>query len=75
VRQSTRFAAAGLVIGAAGSALLARAVADLVVRVRPGDPGVLVGTAAGLFLVALVASYMPARRAARLDPAVCLRGE
>jgi ABC-type lipoprotein release transport system permease subunit len=43
--------------------------------VTPGDPATLAAAAAVLALVALGASYLPARRAARVDPAVVLRAE
>lgn len=48
---------------------------SLLFEVSPGDPVVLVGAALVLLVVALAASYVPARRAAAIDPAEALRAE
>ncbi|MGH9468498.1 MAG: FtsX-like permease family protein, partial [Terriglobales bacterium] len=63
---------------AAGMALILAAgklLASLLFRLSPRDPLTLVGAAAFLFLVAAAAAALPARRAARLDPAITLRQE
>ena len=63
--------AAGLVLAAAAGPLINR----LLYGVRPLDPAVYLAAPAVLLAVALVASYVPARRAARVDPLTALRGE
>jgi len=67
--------AAGLVLGLAASMVCGRVLQDLLYGVRPRDP-VTFGVAAGaLCIVAAVASYLPARRATRLDPVAALRND
>ncbi|HJR60772.1 MAG TPA: ABC transporter permease [Vicinamibacterales bacterium] len=75
VGQAARLALAGIVIGAAGAAWLTRLMADLLFEVRPLDPLTFAGVAAVLGSVALLASYLPGRRATRVDPVVALRAE
>jgi predicted permease len=75
VGQTLRLAAAGLVLGAAASWLLARGVSGLLFGVTARDPRTFLAMAAVLALVALVAGYLPARRASRIDPMVALRAE
>jgi putative ABC transport system permease protein len=65
----------GLVAGVIGSAGLTRLLADLLYGVRPLDPEVFAAVAATLSAVALLASYVPARRAARINPMTALRSE
>jgi hypothetical protein len=68
-----------VVIGAVGGTLIAiaamRVVRSLLFQVSPTDPTVLVGSATILLLVAVLASYVPARRAAAVDPAEALRAD
>ncbi len=66
---------AGLLVGIAGSLALTRLLTDLLFNVKPFDPVVIGGVAALLAAVALLASYIPARRAARIDPLTALRCE
>ena len=66
---------AGLVLGLAGAAGLTRLMSTLLFGVSALDPVTYCGAAAGLGGVALLASYLPARRAAGMDPVVALRGE
>lgn len=64
---------AGVVIGLGAAIALARLVANLLFGVRPADPVALVAGAAVLGVVAFLANYIPARRAARVDAIVALR--
>jgi putative ABC transport system permease protein len=66
---------AGLALGIAGSAALTRLLGNMLFEVRPLDPLVLSGVAFLLAAVALFASYIPARRAAKIDPIAALRCE
>jgi putative ABC transport system permease protein len=65
----------GTAIGLAGSFLLTRTMRSLLYHVSPAEPVTLVGVALLLLLVAMVASWIPARRATRVDPMVALRHE
>lgn len=67
--------AAGLALGLALAAAAARVVRSLAYGVSPLDPALLAGAAILLTATALVAGYLPARRAARVSPMVALRGE
>jgi len=73
--QALVLAAAGVVVGLVGSLALSRAIAGLLFELSPTDPGTLAGVAALLTSVALLASYLPARRATRVDPITALRSE
>ncbi len=66
---------AGTLIGLTGSLAVTRVLGSLLFEVKPTDPAAL-GAAAGLLVaVAMLASYVPARRATRVDPLVALRYE
>jgi putative ABC transport system permease protein len=73
--QSLSLAAAGVVAGGAGSLLLMRLISNLLFDVKPADPANLLLVAALLTMVALLASYIPARRATLVDPLNTLRQE
>jgi len=75
VRQGMILALTGVAIGLAGAFALTRLMRSLLFGVRSTDPPTFVGIAALLSLIALLASYIPARRAARIDPMVSLRCE
>jgi putative ABC transport system permease protein len=75
VNSSMVWVLVGVVVGVAGAAGLTRMLSGLLYDVRPLDPVVLGGVSLLLAAVALLASYFPARRAARIDPIVALRCE
>lgn len=73
VLQSLKLTAIGAGVGLLFAAGLARLVSEMLFGVSPLDPVAFGGTVAVLALVAAVASYVPARRAARVNPVVALR--
>ena len=73
--RGARLAALGLALGAAAFLALGRVLAAQLHGVTPGDPLTLLVGSLLLGLAALVASWLPARRAGRVDPAVALRAE
>jgi ABC-type lipoprotein release transport system permease subunit len=66
---------AGLAVGFAGALALTRLLATLLFSVGPWDPFTMVVVCGMLASVGLLACYLPARRAAQVDPAVALRYE
>jgi ABC-type antimicrobial peptide transport system permease subunit len=75
VRQGARPAILGLLIGLGLAAWASRAIASMLFGIGPRDPASLGAVALLLALVALVASYLPARRASRVDPVTALRSD
>ena len=73
VAQGLITTAAGAVIGLAGAAVLSRSLQTLLFEVKPTDPVTFGAVTLLLLAVALLACYLPARRAARIDPLVALR--
>ena len=73
VWQAMLLAAIGIVIGLAAAFGLTRLMGSLLFHVKPNDPAVFACVAALLGAVAILASYLPARRALRVDPVVALR--
>src|SRR6185295_18875873 len=73
--QGARLALLGLSLGLLGALGTARLIAGLLFGISPADPGTLLATLLLIFGVALLACYIPARRAARVDPMVALRYE
>lgn len=66
-------AVAGVAIGAGGAWLLTGVISSLLNDVKPTDPSVFTGTALAVLVVAMLASYFPARSASKTDPMVVLR--
>ena len=75
VRQGLLVAAVGVVIGLAGAFALTRFMRGLLFGVHAADPATFAAIGGVLGAVALMATYLPARRAARIDPIVSLRAE
>jgi predicted permease len=73
--QGLALACIGLGFGLAGSVAATRLLKSMLFQVQPNDPFVYVAVAVMLSVVALVAGYVPASRAARIDPVVALRQE
>jgi putative ABC transport system permease protein len=73
LRRGAQLGVAGIAIGMAAAVILRRIVASQLYEVSTLDLGVFALVPLGLFLVALLASYLPARRASKIDPAGILR--
>jgi putative ABC transport system permease protein len=73
--QGIRLAAAGVVLGLIGALLITRGISTLLFDVSPRDPVTLAALSIVLTAVALLACYIPARRATRVDPIRALRYE
>ncbi|HXW55306.1 MAG TPA: ABC transporter permease [Candidatus Cybelea sp.] len=70
-----RLAIVGAAVGLVGAVVVSELMAGMLYGVRPTDPLTFVGVASLLVTVAVLASYIPARRAVRIDPIVALRDE
>jgi putative ABC transport system permease protein len=75
LRQALVLAGAGIVIGFAGAAAVTRLLTSILFGVKPTDPATYAAVIGIVLAAALLASYVPARRAMRVDPMVALRYE
>ena len=75
LRSALTLATAGVIIGAIAAAEIAPLLKSLLFDVKPLDALTFAIVAAGLLIVAVLASYLPARRATKVDPMVALRYE
>jgi predicted permease len=73
--QGMALAAAGLVLGLAAAVASTRLLASMLFQVQPGDPLVYLAVSVLVGFVAIVAGYLPARRASRIDPLTAMRQE
>jgi ABC-type antimicrobial peptide transport system permease subunit len=75
VRHALLLSLIGAACGLTAAFALTRLMKSLLFDVSPADPLTYVAVSAGLILAAMLASYLPARRASTIDPAVALRAE
>jgi putative ABC transport system permease protein len=75
VARGVRMTAVAVLVGLVGAVAIARVAAALLFGVKPTDPAALAGAGVILGLVSIAATYVPARRAARVDPVVALNEE
>jgi putative ABC transport system permease protein len=75
LRQGLRLTATGIALGIAVALVLTRVMSALLFGVGPTDPMTYAAVSGTLAAVALLATYLPARRASRVDPIVALRAE
>jgi putative ABC transport system permease protein len=75
LREGMVLIGAGIGIGLAGSLALTRTMSSLLFEVSPTDPVIFTGVSLVLIVVALIACFVPARRASRVDPITALRHE
>ena len=75
LRHGVQLTAIGIALGVCAALALTRAMSALLFGVSPTDPLTYVAVAAVLGIVALVSTYLPARRASRVDPVIALRGD
>jgi putative ABC transport system permease protein len=75
IGQGLRLSAIGVALGIAGALALTRGMSSMLVGVRPTDPLTFIAIAVVFMVIAGVSSWLPARRAASLDPNVALSKE
>jgi putative ABC transport system permease protein len=75
LRQGLSLTAIGITLGIGVALAVARVVSSLLFGVSPTDPMTYAAVSGTLIAVALVATYLPARRASRVDPIVALRAD
>jgi len=75
VGQGLLLSIAGAVVGSCAALALSRFLKSLLFQVSATDPAIFIGISLLFVIVAVLASYIPARRAAKVDPMVALRYE
>jgi ABC-type antimicrobial peptide transport system permease subunit len=75
VLQTMWLAVIGVAAGLAAALALSRLIASLLYEVKPWDPAGILSVAVVLIAIALLATYVPARRASQVDPIIALRYE
>jgi putative ABC transport system permease protein len=75
IKDGVKLGLLGIVLGLAGAMALTRVMVSLLFELEPTDPATLIGVALLLGAVAMLACYIPARRALGIDPITALRRE
>ena len=75
LREGAALALVGAIVGIAGASMATKLIQSWLYGIDRGDLTTFVLTSAGLIVVSLAASYVPARRAASVDPLLAMRGE
>jgi ABC-type antimicrobial peptide transport system permease subunit len=75
LKEGMRLAMAGIAFGMGGAWALTRILRNMLFEIEPTDPATFLGVAILLTITALGACYLPARRAAKVDPMLALRHE
>jgi ABC-type antimicrobial peptide transport system permease subunit len=75
IRQGVFLGGLGVAVGIAGALVLTRFLSTLLFGIEPTDPITFVAIGFLMLIVAVISSYIPARRAARIDPVISLRTE
>ena len=75
VGDALALAASGVVVGAAAALVLTRFIASQLFGISPIDPVTYAGVSLAILTAAMLASYLPARRAARVSPLAAMRAE
>jgi len=75
LRRTMAWTSIGLTVGAVGAMAFARLITSMLYGVSAASPGLMVAVAVVMFVCALVGSYIPARRATRVNPVMALRDE
>jgi ABC-type antimicrobial peptide transport system permease subunit len=75
IARTLRLTIAGIALGTVASVMVARLISSLLFATAPTDPATFAVIALLLGCVALIAGYLPARRASRINPMIALRAE
>jgi putative ABC transport system permease protein len=75
VKSSMKIVLIGVVLGLAGAYILTRVMSNLIFGISVTDPSTFISMSLLLIIIALLASYIPGRRATKVDPIIALRSE
>jgi ABC-type antimicrobial peptide transport system permease subunit len=75
IRDALRLVLPGIAVGLVGALAITRLLRSLLFEIKPSDPWTLAAVSGGLIIIAMFAAYVPARRAATVDPLTALRYE